>query len=141
MILLMTCVINWISSCDTISSPNNRAISKERLQMGEFLVLLDFAKNYSFVLQDAAQGFHCGNSVFTEPSQCQEHKTALSMSKAPRCSRMISALMTSQGLSHADMIANGDWGVYWTLVLIQRNNNQLPSSVRPCTIICLSQEP
>ena len=30
----------------------------ERLQMGEFIVLLDFAENYSFVLQDVAQGFH-----------------------------------------------------------------------------------
>ena len=30
MILSMTCATNWMSSCDTISSPNNRAVSKQR---------------------------------------------------------------------------------------------------------------
>jgi hypothetical protein len=31
---------------------------KYNLQSGEFVVLCDFAENYSFVLQDEAQGFH-----------------------------------------------------------------------------------
>ena len=33
--------------------------------MGEFLVTADFSENYSFVLQDAAQGFHWNNSQAT----------------------------------------------------------------------------
>jgi hypothetical protein len=31
---------------------------KCNLQSGVFMILLDFAENYSFVLQDEAQGFH-----------------------------------------------------------------------------------
>ena len=38
---------------------------KDNLQIGEFLVLLDFAENYAFVLQDAAQGFHWNNAQAT----------------------------------------------------------------------------
>lgn len=38
---------------------------KEDLQPGEFLVTADFSENYSFVLQDAAQGFHWNNSQAT----------------------------------------------------------------------------
>ena len=38
---------------------------KDSLQIGEFLVLLDFAENYAFVLQDAAQGFHWNNAQAT----------------------------------------------------------------------------
>ena len=34
---------------------------KEELKEGEFLVILDFAENYSFVMQNAAQGFHWNN--------------------------------------------------------------------------------
>ena len=34
---------------------------KSDLQVGEFLVIGDFSENYSFVLQDAAQGFHWNN--------------------------------------------------------------------------------
>jgi hypothetical protein len=32
------------------------------LQSGEFVVLCDFTENYSFVLQDEAQGFHWNNA-------------------------------------------------------------------------------
>ena len=32
---------------------------------GHFLVICDFSENYSFVLQDAAQGFHWNNSQAT----------------------------------------------------------------------------
>jgi len=35
------------------------------LKPGEFLVVADFSENYSFVLQDAAQGFHWNNSQAT----------------------------------------------------------------------------
>jgi hypothetical protein len=35
---------------------------KCNLQSGEFVVLCDFAENYSFVLQDEAQGFHWNNA-------------------------------------------------------------------------------
>ena len=38
---------------------------KSDLKPGEFLVICDFAENYSFVLQDAAQGFHWNNSQAT----------------------------------------------------------------------------
>ena len=38
---------------------------KGSLMPGEFLVLADFSENYSFVLQDAAQGFHWNNSQAT----------------------------------------------------------------------------
>ena len=38
---------------------------KECLAEGEFLVIGDFAENYSFVLQDEAQGFHWNNAQAT----------------------------------------------------------------------------
>jgi hypothetical protein len=38
---------------------------KCNLQSGEFVVLCDFAENYSFVLQDEAQGFHWNNAPAT----------------------------------------------------------------------------
>jgi len=39
--------------------------TKSGLKVGEFLVIGDFAENYSFVLQDAAQSFHWTNSQAT----------------------------------------------------------------------------
>ena len=38
---------------------------KENLPEGECIILLDFAENFSFVVQDAAQGFHWDNSQAT----------------------------------------------------------------------------
>lgn len=38
---------------------------KENLSPGEVLILLDFAENYSFVIQDAVQGFHWNNAQAT----------------------------------------------------------------------------
>jgi hypothetical protein len=38
---------------------------KCNLQSGEFVVLCDFAENYSFFLQDKAQGFHWNNAQAT----------------------------------------------------------------------------
>ena len=39
--------------------------SKKTLQKTKLYVLLDFAENYSFVCQDAVQGFHCNNAQAT----------------------------------------------------------------------------
>ena len=41
------------------------AARKSSLKLGEILVNADFSENYSFVLQDAAQGFHWNNSQAT----------------------------------------------------------------------------
>ena len=38
---------------------------KTCLQSGEFLVVCDFAENYSFILQDSIQGYHWNNSQAT----------------------------------------------------------------------------
>lgn len=38
---------------------------KNNLAVNEFLVSLDFAENYSFIIQNAAQGFHWNNSQAT----------------------------------------------------------------------------
>ena len=38
---------------------------KESLQPGELIIICDFAENFSFVLQDGAQGFHGNNSQAT----------------------------------------------------------------------------
>ena len=38
---------------------------KTSLQVEEILVTVDFSENYSFILQDAAQGFHWNNSQAT----------------------------------------------------------------------------
>lgn len=38
---------------------------KETLQQGEVLVVLDFAENYSFVVQDEVQSFHWNNTMAT----------------------------------------------------------------------------
>jgi hypothetical protein len=35
------------------------------LHLGEFVVLCDFAENYSFILQDEAQGSHWNNAQAT----------------------------------------------------------------------------
>ena len=40
-------------------------ITKENLSGNELIILLDFAENYSFVVQDAAQGFRWENSQAT----------------------------------------------------------------------------
>lgn len=39
--------------------------NKQSLQLGEFLVQLDFAENYSFFVQDAVQGYHWNNTQST----------------------------------------------------------------------------
>ena len=40
-------------------------MTKENLQLGTVVVLMDFAENYSFVVQDAVQGHHSNNSQTT----------------------------------------------------------------------------
>ena len=44
---------------------------KENLALDEVLILLDFAENYSFIVQDAIQGYHWDNS------QCTLHPFAI----------------------------------------------------------------
>ena len=44
---------------------NHIKIAKEHLSENELIILLDFAENYSFVVQDAVQGFHWENSQAT----------------------------------------------------------------------------
>ena len=39
--------------------------TKANLKFGECAIVLDFAENYSFLVQDAAQGFHWNNSQAT----------------------------------------------------------------------------
>ena len=41
------------------------ALPKATLKTGEFLAIVDFSENYSFALQDAAQGLHWNNSQAT----------------------------------------------------------------------------
>jgi len=38
---------------------------KENMDTNTVLILLDFAQNYSFLEQDAVQGYHCDNSQAT----------------------------------------------------------------------------
>ena len=44
---------------------NHLKMAKENLSENELIILLDFAENYSFVVQDAVQGFHWENSQAT----------------------------------------------------------------------------
>lgn len=38
---------------------------KKNLEIGEVVILMDSAENYSFIVQDSIQGFHCENSQAT----------------------------------------------------------------------------
>lgn len=49
---------------------------KENLAVDECIVLLDFAENYSFLVQDAVQGYHWDNS------SCTLHPFAVYMKKS-----------------------------------------------------------
>ena len=40
---------------------------KDNLPEGDGCLVGDFAENYSFIVQDAAQGFHWENSVYSAP--------------------------------------------------------------------------
>ena len=44
---------------------NHLKMTKENLSENELIILLDLAENYSFVVQDAVQGFHWENSQAT----------------------------------------------------------------------------
>ena len=44
---------------------NHLKMAKENLSENELIILLDIAENYSFVVQDAVQGFYCKNSQAT----------------------------------------------------------------------------
>jgi hypothetical protein len=54
--------------CHSFIAPQQAMFLKElkcNLQSGEFVFLWDFAENYSFVLQDEAQGFHWNSAQAT----------------------------------------------------------------------------
>ena len=40
---------------------------KEKLKENQLIILLDFAENYSFIMQDAVQGYHWNNSQAFHP--------------------------------------------------------------------------
>jgi hypothetical protein len=44
------------------TSPSNNEFWQACLHTGEFVVLRDFAENYSFTLLDDAQGYHCNSA-------------------------------------------------------------------------------
>ena len=55
------CPHNFIAKAQA----NHLKMTKENLSENELIILLDFAENYSFVVQDAVQGFHWENSQAT----------------------------------------------------------------------------
>ena len=62
--------------------------SKASLKQGEMLVTADFAENYAFVLQNAAQSFHWNNNqanihpfvVYFKENEKQEHLSYVAIS-------------------------------------------------------------
>jgi len=52
---------------------------KDNLPEDECIILLDFAENFSFVIQDAAQGFHWDNSQATLHPFVIYHKNSHSL--------------------------------------------------------------
>ena len=66
---------------------------KSNLRDTEMVVLLDFAENYSFVVQDAAQGFHWDNS------QCTLHPFVLYHNQNGTCT-CTSLCVISDGMQH-----------------------------------------
>lgn len=59
--------LNTLKRHDFIAKQQSKFCTekKESLNVGEILILGDFAENYSFLLQDAAQGFHWNNAQAT----------------------------------------------------------------------------
>ena len=66
---------------------------KSRLTDQEAIILLDFAENYSFVVQDAAQGFHWDNS------QCTLHPVVV-YSVEEQSLKCTSLCIVSNGMHH-----------------------------------------
>ena len=64
LVILLTILVSKIDSM------LSHHYAKENLKRNEALVILDFAENYSFVVQDAVQGFHWNNSHATPTSIC-----------------------------------------------------------------------
>ncbi len=72
---------------------------REQLEDGEFLVIGDFAENYSFILQDAAQGYHWNNAQATlHPfvAYYQEYDE----DKDKRVEKCVSVVMISSCMNH-----------------------------------------
>jgi len=73
------------------------------LKTGEFLVVGDFAENYSFVLQDAAQSFHWNNLQATiHPFVCYytDDTTTREDDDAPRHIKHVSFVVVSESNTH-----------------------------------------
>lgn len=66
---------------------------KSTMDESEMTVLLDFAENYSFIVQDAAQGYHWDNT------QCTLHPFVLYNRKDGEC-HCTSIVIISNGLKH-----------------------------------------
>ena len=80
--------------------------TKSMLRPQEFLVIGDFAENYSFVLQDAAQSFHWNNLQATlHPFVCQYiDNTTQDDNDAPKNINHVSLIIVSESNKH-DTIA------------------------------------
>ncbi|KAG1670077.1 Regulating synaptic membrane exocytosis protein 2 [Nymphon striatum] len=61
------------------------SLSKDNLKDGEAIVLLDFAENYSFVVQDAVQGYYWDNSQATIHPFTVYHKVEGSLKCTSLC--------------------------------------------------------
>lgn len=61
---------------DFIAREQNKFLqfAKSSLQPGQFVVLLDFAENYSFVVQDEVQSYHWTNAQATIHPSVACHK-------------------------------------------------------------------
>lgn len=59
--------IDILSRHDFIAKEQSKLFKekKDTLKPGEFLVVGDFSENYSFIVQDAVQGYHWNNSQVT----------------------------------------------------------------------------
>ncbi len=67
---------------------------KEHLNSGECIIICDFSENYSFVVQDAVQGFHWSNS------QCTIHPFAIYYKDVNNELQFISIIAISESLKH-----------------------------------------
>lgn len=68
--------------------------SKENLQANEYIVILDFSENYSFVIQDEIQGWHWANS------QCTIHPYVIYFKDNENVLQYCSLIMIAESLKH-----------------------------------------
>lgn len=68
--------------------------SKETLKANEFIILLDFSENYSFVVQDEVQGWHWANA------QCTIHPFVIYYKDDENVLQHRSIVMIAESLKH-----------------------------------------